>query len=157
MRPMCSAMVRCFDKKTITPVKINSGDNHVKSRDKNSAASEVPMSAPSMIASAGAVAISPLPANDVVRRAVAVELCSRLVTPSPASIAMKRLSTLTDKNRRSSAPYTRKMLVRTKYVPHTRSAIPERILSRVSMVMSALSAAAAKEGERDQTVRLSSR
>ena len=103
-RPRCSAFVRCFDRNTMTPTKINSGDSQVKSRDRNTAASAVPMSAPSMMASAGAVAMSPLPANDVVSSAVAVELCRRLVTPKPANSAMKRLSTLTERKRRSSAP-----------------------------------------------------
>ena len=58
----------------------------------------VPTSAPSITASAAAVVSSPWATNDDVSSAVAVELCSNPVTPSPARNAvpwpfMLRLST----------------------------------------------------------------
>ena len=54
----------------------------------------VPTSAPSITASAGAVAIRPWPTNAATISAVAVLLWISAVTPSPAANAAKRLDTL---------------------------------------------------------------
>ena len=65
--------------------------SHCTSRERTWATSVVPMSAPSITASAGAVSTRPRPANEATTRAVAVLLCRMPVTPMPARSAAKRL------------------------------------------------------------------
>ena len=81
--------------------------------------SEVPTSAPSMMASAGPSVMRDCETKELVMSAVALEDCTRLVTPRPAMNAEKRLVTLFERTRRRSAPYTRRIPVRTMCVPHT--------------------------------------
>ena len=93
--------------------------------------SDVPTSAPSITASAGAVAISPWPANAATISAVAVLLWISPVTPTPAKKAAIRLSTLCRSRRRSGPPYTRRIPVRTMCVPQTSSDTPASRLRSV--------------------------
>jgi hypothetical protein len=91
-----------------TPTKISSGDSHDRSNENTTAIIAVPTSAPSITASAAPVPTSPVPTKDATIRQVAVLLCTRLVTPSPASAAVKRLlklraSTLAQVSRRRRA------------------------------------------------------
>ncbi len=64
----------------------------------------VPTSAPSMMASAGASPIRFCETKELVMSAVALEDCTRLVTPKPAAKAEPRLGTLFDRTRRRLAP-----------------------------------------------------
>ena len=68
----------------MTPTKIRSGASQDRSNDRMTVTSEVPTSAPSMTASAGAVPMRPWPANAATISAVAVLLWMRPVTPRPA-------------------------------------------------------------------------
>ncbi len=104
MRPKRPTLVDCRARKSVTPTKISSGASHDRSKDRMMVTSDVPTSAPSMTASAGAVLISPWPAKAATISAVAVELWIRPVTPSPAAKAVKRWLTLRRRNRRRSPP-----------------------------------------------------
>ncbi len=53
----------------------------------------MPMSAPSITAKAEEACISPRLVNDAIISAVAVLLCTTMVTPIPASRARRRLET----------------------------------------------------------------
>ena len=68
----------------VTPTKINSGESHDRSNENTSVISAVPTSAPSITASAGAVAMRPWPTKDATIRAVAVLLWMSAVMPKPA-------------------------------------------------------------------------
>jgi len=83
---------------------MSSGDNHDRSNENTRTIRLVPTSAPSITASAGAVAIKPWPTNAATISAVAVLLCISAVTPSPAAKAAKRLDTLCRSTRRRSPP-----------------------------------------------------
>ena len=87
-----------------TPTRTNSGDSQSKRNDSAWTTSEVPTSAPSITASAGAVAISPRSAKDAVISAVAVLLCRMPVTPSPAPNAASRWRSAWPMIRRRSPP-----------------------------------------------------
>ena len=113
-----------------TPTKMSSGDSHERSNENTTAIRLVPMSAPSITASAAGVATSPLPTKLATIRQVAVLDCIRPVTPSPASIALPRLLKLRASTPRKSSPNTRKTSVRTMWVPHTSSAMAARRLRR---------------------------
>ena len=134
MRPKRPTLVDCLARNSVTPTKISSGASHDRSNDRITVTSDVPTSAPSMTASAGAVLISPWPANAATISAVAVLLWMRPVTPRPARNAVKRWLMLLRSTRRRSAPYRRRMPVRTMCVPQTSSATPASRLSRVCMV-----------------------
>jgi hypothetical protein len=108
-----------------------SGASQDRSNDRITVTSDVPTSAPSITASAGAVLMRPCPANAATISAVAVLLWMRPVTPRPAKNAEKRWLMLLRRNLRRSAPYRRRMPVRTMCVPQTRSATPASRLSRV--------------------------
>src|SRR6476620_11526007 len=116
------------------PVKISNGASHDRSNDSNTVTNAVPTSAPSMTASAGAVPMSPCPANDATISAVAVLLWISPVTPRPAKNAEARCDTLRRSTRRRSPPYMRRMPVRTMCVPQTRSDTPARRFSSVCTV-----------------------
>ena len=92
------------DRKKTTPKKIASGDSHDRSSEKTCAMSEVPTSAPSMIASAGASAMRFWETKELAMSAVALEDCTRLVTPRPAAKAEPRFETLFESTRRRFAP-----------------------------------------------------
>ena len=66
--------------------------------------SAVPTSAPSMMARAGASAMRFCETKELVMSAVALEDCTRLVTPRPAMKAEPREETLFDRTRRRLAP-----------------------------------------------------
>ncbi len=104
MRPKRPMLVSWRDRNSTTPTKISSGDSHDRSNENTSTIRLVPTSAPSITASAGAVAISPCPAKAATISAVAVLLWMRPVTPSPANRAVKRLLTLWRRSRRRSPP-----------------------------------------------------
>ena len=58
--------------------------------EKIEAATAEPKSAPSMIASATAVAIASWPTNELISSAVAVELCSAAPAATPDASALRR-------------------------------------------------------------------
>ena len=87
-----------------------------------------------MIASAGVSAINPWDTKEVTSSAVALLLCTSAVTPMPAAKAMGRLLTLWLSTLRRCEPYTRRMPVRTIWVPQISRAMAESRLSSVSMV-----------------------
>ena len=132
-RPICPARLCLRERNSSTPTQISSGDSQARSRVSTRAISAVPTSAPSMIASAGGSAIRPWATKEVTSRAVALLLCTRAVTPMPAANACGRRATLWLRMRRSCEPYTRRMPVRTMWVPHTSRAMADSRLSRVSM------------------------
>ena len=74
MWPKRPAAPAWLDRYSTMPLKISSGASHDRSNDSRTVTSAVPTSAPSMTASAGAVPISPWPANDATISAVAVLL-----------------------------------------------------------------------------------
>ena len=96
-----------------TPAKINSGESHDKSSENTTAITLVPMSAPSITASAAGNAIKPWPTKAETMSAVAVLDCTMAVTPMPESTAVKGVRTLREMIWRKLAPKTRKMPVRT--------------------------------------------
>jgi hypothetical protein len=81
-----------------------------------------------MTASAALVGTRFLPTNEATIRHVAVLDWTRLVTPSPATSARKRLTKLAARTLRRFSPKTRSIPVRTMCVPQTRSAIAARRL-----------------------------
>ena len=91
IRPKRPTFVDCRARNSVTPTKISSGASQDRSNERITVTSDVPTSAPSMTASAGAVLISPWPANAEMISAVAVLLWMSPVTPSPARNAVKRL------------------------------------------------------------------
>ncbi len=113
-----------------TPTKMNSGDSHDKSRENTTAMRLVPISAPSMAASADGKDISPWPTKEPTISAVAVLDCTSAVTPIPASMAASRLLTLLANMLRKLVPKTRRMPVRTSCVPQTRRAMAASRFSR---------------------------
>ena len=134
IRPKRPTFVDCFARNSVTPTKISSGASHDRSNERMTVTSDVPTSAPSITASAGAVPMSPCPANAATIRAVAVLLWMSAVTPRPASSAVKRRLMLLRSARRRSAPYRRRMPVRTMCVPQTSSDTPASRLSSVCTV-----------------------
>ncbi|MGY4524776.1 hypothetical protein ACVWZT_001590 [Pseudomonas sp. TE21394] len=131
--PSWPARVCLRERKKITPRKISSGDNQDRSSVSTRAINAVPTSAPSMIARAGVMAIRPWPTNEVTSMAVALLLCTMAVTRIPATNANGRLFMFWPMMRRRLEPNTRRMPVRTMWVPQTRSVTDESRLSRVSM------------------------
>jgi hypothetical protein len=113
-----------------TPTKMNSGDSQDRSRENTTAIRLVPMSAPSMTASASGRVIRPWPTKEATISAVAVLDCTSAVTPRPDMAALKRLLTLLASTLRRLAPNTRRMPVRTRCVPHTSSAMAAKRFSR---------------------------
>ena len=130
IRPSRPAVVLSRRMKTTTPPKISSGDSHDRSNEKTTVISAEPMSAPSITASAGAVAIRPWPTKEATIRPVAVLDCTRQVTPMPAPAAAKRLRMLLASTARRFSPNTRSMPARTMCVPHTSRAIAASRFSR---------------------------
>jgi hypothetical protein len=82
-RPICPTLELRRDRKKITPKKMRSGESHERSSEKTSAISAVPMSAPSMMASAAGSASRSCETNELAMSAVALEDCTSAVTPSP--------------------------------------------------------------------------
>ena len=87
-----------------TPTKISKGDSHDRSNENANAISPVPMSAPSIAASAADSGTRLRPRNDDTIRQVAVLDCSRLVTPKPAATAVGRAPMLTASRWRRFSP-----------------------------------------------------
>ena len=109
-RPSWPAFELRRDRKKTTPKMMSSGESHERSSEKTCARSAVPTSAPSMIGERGAEsAIRFCETNELAMSAVALEDCTRPVTPRPARNAEKRLETLFERTRRRSAPKTRRM------------------------------------------------
>ena len=71
-----------------TPTKMNSGDSQERSNENTTAIRLVPMSAPSIIASASGSATRPWPTNAETISAVAVLDCTSAVTPMPERAAV---------------------------------------------------------------------
>ncbi len=130
-RPKCPTGLPLRDRCRITPKKISNGDSHDRSSANTCAISAVPTLAPSRIANADDTPISPCATNAPTMVAVALLLCTRHVTPTPASSAESRFDTLRDSSRRRSAPYRRSMPTLTVCVPQTSRATPESSLSSV--------------------------
>ncbi|CAH0310239.1 hypothetical protein SRABI106_04024 [Rahnella aquatilis] len=131
-RPICPARVCLRLRKNATPTKISSGESQERSKVRIRAITAVPTSAPRIITSAGASATSPCDTNDVTSSAVALLLCTRAVTPMPATNASGFFSTLLLRTRRRLAPKTRMMPVRTMCVPHTSREIADNKCKRVN-------------------------
>ena len=104
MRPKRPTEVVSRLMNSTTPTKISSGDSHDRSKENTTTIALVPMSAPSITASAAAVAISPRPTKDATISPVAVLDCTSVVTAKPASSAWKRLPTLREMTWRRLAP-----------------------------------------------------
>ena len=132
-RPIAAAPPFCCEMKVTTPTKISSGESHDRSNENTTAIRLVPMSAPSITASAALVVTRPLPTKEATIRQVAVLDCTMLVTPNPAATACSRLLKLLARTRRRFSPSTRSMPVRTMCVPQTSSAIAASRFSRWSM------------------------
>ena len=130
MRP---APLFCRVMNITTPTRIKSGDSHDRSNENTTTIRLLPMSAPSITASAAPVATSPLPTNEATIRQVAVLDWTRVVTPMPASSAVTRLRKLLDSTWRRFSPNTRRTPVRTMWVPHTSKETAARRFSRCSM------------------------
>ena len=130
MRPKRPTEVVSRLMNSTTPTKISSGDSHDRSKENTTTIALVPMSAPSITASAAAVAISPRPTKDATISPVAVLDCTSVVTAKPASSAWKRLPTLREMTWRRLAPYRRSTPVRTMCVAQTSSAIAASRFSR---------------------------
>ena len=129
-RPTRPVLVFCRLMNITTPAKISSGLSQERSKEKTTAISAVPTSAPNITASAEDVATRPEPTKEATIRQVAVLLCTRLVTPRPAATALKRLPKLLASTWRRSSPSTRSMPVRTMCVPQTSRAMAARRLRR---------------------------
>ncbi len=82
-RPSCPAFVFLRDRKKTTPKKMANGESQERFSENTCAMSEVPTSAPSMMASAGASAMRFCETKELAMSAVALEDCTRLVTPRP--------------------------------------------------------------------------
>ena len=93
-RPNAPTPLFWREMKTTTPTKIRSGESHDRSSENTTAMRLVPTSAPSITASAALVVTRFLPTKEATIRQVAVLDCTRLVTPSPAIRARKRLPKL---------------------------------------------------------------
>ena len=104
MRPKRPIGSACRVRNSTTPTKISNGASHDRSTARNIVTSDVPTSAPSITASAGAVPINPWPANAATISAVAVLLWINPVTPTPANNAAIRFSALCRSSRRSGPP-----------------------------------------------------
>ena len=94
MRPKWPTDVVSRLMNSTTPTKISSGDSHDRSKENTTTIALVPMSAPSITASAAAVPMSPRPTKDATISPVAVLDCTSVVTATPASSACRRLPTL---------------------------------------------------------------
>ncbi len=112
-RPMRPSMPRSQATKKTTPTKMRSGLSQERSKENTSTMSAVPTSAPSITARPGVVPTSPEPTKLATMRQVAVLLCSSVVTPRPASIALRRLATLRASTLRRFSPKARSTPVRT--------------------------------------------
>ena len=132
-RPKRPAGVDWREMNSTTPTKMNSGDSHDRSSENTTDIRLVPMSAPSITASAVGRATRPWPTKEETIRAVAVLDCTSAVTPRPASAAAGRVSMLRASTWRRLAPKTRRMPVRTRYVPQTSSATAASRFSRCFM------------------------
>ena len=126
MRPKRPSGFDWRETNSTTPTKMNRGDSHDRSNENTTAIRLVPTSAPSITASASGNATSPWPTKEETMRAVAVLDCTSAVTPSPEIAAVQRLATLWASTLRRLAPNTRRMPVRTRWVPHTSSAMAAR-------------------------------
>src|SRR6185369_6280509 len=109
-----------------TPTKMNSGDSHDRSNENTTVIRLVPMSAPNITASAIGRVTRPWPTNAEMISAVAVLDWTSAVTPKPDMAAAQRLATLWASTLRKLAPNTRRMPVRTRWVPQTSSAMAAR-------------------------------
>ena len=112
---------------------MHSGDSHDKSSENTTAITLEPTSAPSITASAAGSAIRPWPTKEDTISAVAVLDCTTAVTPTPESAAVTGVRTLRAMIWRRLAPNTRKMPVRTSWVPQTSSATAAKRLRRCFM------------------------
>ena len=130
IRPTRPTVVDCRAMNSTTPIKMKRGESQDRSRENSRAIRLVPMSAPSITASAPGRLISPCPKNEDTISAVAVLDCSSAVTPIPDKAAVNRLATLRASTWRRFAPNTRKMPVRTSWVPQTSRAIAASRLSK---------------------------
>ncbi len=133
MRPKRPIEVDSRLMNSTTPTKISSGDSHDRSKENTTTIALVPMSAPSITASAAAVAMSPRPTKDETISPVAVLDCTIVVTAKPASSAWKRLPTLREMTWRRLAPNSRSTPVRTMCVAQTSRAMAASRFSRCCM------------------------
>ncbi len=69
--------------KSVTPMKMHSGESQDRSKENTTAMTAVPMSAPSITASAASTAMRTRPTKEAAMSAVAVLDCTGAVTPRP--------------------------------------------------------------------------
>ncbi len=87
-RPKRPTLVSVREMNSTTPRKISSGDSQDRSNENTTVTRLVPMSAPSITASASGRVIRPWPTKEDTMRAVAVLDCSSAVTPMPDTAAV---------------------------------------------------------------------
>ena len=102
------------------PIMSNVGDNHDISNVRIWARIVVATSEPIITASAAAKGTALFLTNEIRSNAVAVELCTKHVTPTPEPKAMKRFLVPLRTARRSDVPYARVKPSLTLRVPHRR-------------------------------------
>ncbi len=95
--------------------------------------SVVPTLAPSMMASAGTRATSPLAVKEVAMRAAAVLLWRMAVTSTPESMALTRLRSAVESRRRRSEPKARTMPLCTMCRPQSSNAMPPITSRRIML------------------------
>ena len=111
-------------RKAIRPIANSTGATAEMLNDSTCTISVVPTLAPSMIASAGTRLTRPSAVNELVIKAVAVELWSRAVRPMPAANAAKRFFSALASSARRSGPNARRMPLWTMCRPHSSNATP---------------------------------
>ncbi|MCY1508874.1 hypothetical protein D9M68_431980 [compost metagenome] len=122
-----------------SPASRASGASSEVSKLSNCTTRVVPTLAPSMTASAGARPSVPLAVNEAAIRLAAVALCSRPVTPSPASNASQRLPRRRPSQLRNAVPKPRSTPLEIMWVPHSSKATaPARLISSVVPCMTEL-------------------
>ena len=112
---------------------MHSGDSQDRSSENTTAIRLEPTSAPSMMTRAEVSEIIPCPTKAETISAVAVLDCTMAVTPTPESRAVSRVLTPREMSWRRLAPNTRKMPVRTSWVPQTSRATAAKRLSKCFM------------------------
>ena len=123
-RPRSLTRLREPLRNATTPAMNRAGAAAATLNESSCTISVVPTFAPSRIARPETRPTTPCAVNEAVMSAVAVLLCSSVVSPSPAANAAKRLPSAFDSTWRRSEPKARRMPVCTMCRPHSSSATP---------------------------------
>src|SRR5574344_1315171 len=129
-RPMRPSCVSWRETNSTTPVKMHSGDSQDRSSENTTVMMAEPSSAPRITVSAAGRVIMPCPTNEDTISEVAVLDCTMAVTPMPESTAVMRVRTPRAINWRKLAPNTRKMPVRTIWMPQMSRAMAAKRFKR---------------------------